>query len=66
MYTATLILFLATPVILASFWSFVIMLLYIPIIVKRIRNEETVLEQELEGYREYKQRVRWRLVPYVW
>ena len=66
MYTATLILFLATPVILASFWSFVIMLLYIPIIVKRIRHEETVLEQELEGYREYKQRVRWRLVPYVW
>lgn len=66
MYTATLVLFLTTPVILASMWSFMIMLLYIPIIVKRIRNEEMVLEQELDGYREYKQHIRWRLVPGIW
>lgn len=66
MYTSTLILFLTIPLILASAWSFVIMLLYIPIIVKRIRNEEAVLEQQLEGYKEYKQRIRWRLVPGIW
>ena len=51
MYTATLTLFLTTPVILASVWSFLIMLLYFPIIVKRIRNEEKLLERELDGYR---------------
>jgi protein-S-isoprenylcysteine O-methyltransferase Ste14 len=66
MYTATLILFLMIPLILASFWSFFIMLVYIPILVKRIRNEETVLEQELDGYKAYKQRVRYRLIPYLW
>lgn len=66
MYSATLILFLTIPLILASVWSFVLMLLYIPIIVKRIRNEEKVLENELVGYKEYKQRVRWRLCPMIW
>ena len=66
MYTATLILFLTTPVILASVWSFLIMLLYFPIIVKRIRNEEKLLERELNGYLEYMQRVRWRLIPWIW
>ena len=58
--------FLSVPVILASGWSFVLMLFYLPIVVKRIRNEETVLEQELPGYMEYKQRVRYRLIPYIW
>ena len=66
MYSATLILFLAMPLVLNSVWSFVLMLLYIPIIVKRIRNEEIVLERDLAGYKEYKQRVRYRLIPFVW
>ena len=66
MYTATLILFLTTPIILASVWSFLIMLLYFPIIVKRIRNEEKLLERELNGYLEYEQRVRWHLIPWIW
>ena len=66
MYTATLILFLTMPLVLASFWSFVVMLLYIPIVVKRIYNEEMVLKQELNGYSEYIQRVRYRLIPFIW
>jgi protein-S-isoprenylcysteine O-methyltransferase Ste14 len=66
MYTSTLILFLSMPLILSSPWSFVIMLLYIPIIVKRIINEESVLSDELDGYAEYKQKVRYRLIPYLW
>lgn len=66
MYSATLILFLSMPLVLNSIWSFVLMLLYIPIIVKRIRNEEVVLERDLAGYKEYKQYVRYRLIPYIW
>ena len=66
MYSATLILFLSMPLVLNSVWSFVLMLLYVPIIVKRIHNEEVVLEQDLAGYKEYKQRVRYRLIPYIW
>lgn len=66
MYAATLLIFFTIPIILASFWSFIIMLLYIPILVKRIRNEEIVLEQNLEGYKEYRHRVRWRLIPLIW
>jgi len=66
MYTATIILFLAMPLVLASPISFLIMLLYIPLIAKRIRNEETVLEQGLEGYSEYKQRVKYKVIPYIW
>jgi protein-S-isoprenylcysteine O-methyltransferase Ste14 len=42
------------------------MLLYFPIILKRIRNEEKLLERELNGYLEYEQRVRWRLIPWIW
>ena len=66
MYSATLLLFLSMPLVLNSVWSFALMLLYIPIIVKRIRNEEIVLERDLIGYKEYKQRVRYRLIPFVW
>lgn len=66
MYTATIILFLAMPLVLASPLSFLIMLLYILLIAKRIRNEETVLEQGLEGYSEYKQRVKYKVIPYIW
>ena len=66
MYMATLILFLSMPLVLASPISFLIMLLYIPLIAKRIRNEETVLEQGLKGYREYKQRVKYKVIPFIW
>ena len=66
MYTATLLLFLSMPLVLASPWSFAIMLLYIPIIALRIRNEEQVLERELKGYAEYKQRVRYKVIPFIW
>jgi protein-S-isoprenylcysteine O-methyltransferase Ste14 len=66
MYAATLLLFLSMPLVLASPWSFVIMLIYIPIIALRIRNEEQVLERELKGYTEYKQRVRYKVIPFIW
>ena len=66
MYSATVLLFLAMPLILGSPVSFIIMLAYIPIIVKRIRNEEKVLEEGLKGYKEYEQKVRHRLLPFIW
>ena len=66
MYSATVLLFLSMPLILDSLPSFLIMLLYIPIIVKRIRNEEQVLEKELKGYAEYKNKVKYRLLPLIW
>ena len=66
MYMSTLILFLAMPLVLGSVISFVIMLLYIPIIAKRIRNEEQVLENGLEGYTEYRKRIRYKVIPFVW
>lgn len=66
MYTATILLFLAMPLVLGSWLSFAIMLLYPVLILFRIRNEEKVLEAGLEGYVEYKQRVRYRLIPYIW
>lgn len=66
MYTATIILFLAMPLVLASPLSFALMLLYIPLIIKRIKNEEELLEQELEGYGDYMCRVRYRLIPYIY
>ena len=66
MYMATTVLFLAMPLVLASPISFLIMLLYIPLIAKRIKNEETVLEEGLEGYKEYKKRVKYRIIPFIW
>ena len=66
MYSATLLLFLSMPVVLGSPASVLVMLAYPLIISKRIRNEEQVLADGLKGYREYLQRVRWRLVPHVW
>ena len=66
MYMATTILFLMMPLVLASLFSFLIMLLYLPLIAKRIRNEEAVLEQGLEGYTEYKQRVKYKVLPFIW
>lgn len=66
MYTATTLLFLMMPLVLASPISFAIMLLYVPLIAKRIRNEEKVLEQGLEGYSDYKKRVKYKVIPFVW
>ena len=66
MYAATLVLFLTMPLVLASPWSFLIMLFYIPVIAKRIRNEEFVLEQGLEGYKEFKERVKYKVIPFIW
>ena len=66
MYLSTLILFLAMPLVLGSVISFVIMLAYFPIIARRIRNEEQVLERGLDGYTEYKKRVRYKVIPHIW
>lgn len=66
MYAATVLLFLSMPLVLGSLLSFAIMLAYLPIIALRIRNEEQVLEQGLEGYAEYKARVKYRLFPGLW
>ena len=66
MYMATVFIFLMMPLMLGSVISFLIMLFYIPLIVKRIRNEEKVLEEGLAGYREYEKKVRYRMVPFVW
>ena len=66
MYSATLVLFLSMPLVLGSLISFVVFLAYPAIIAKRIRNEEKVLEEGLQGYREYKQKVKYRLIPYIW
>ena len=66
MYSATLFLFVSMGLVLGSPVSVLILLLYIPIIVKRIRNEEAVLAEGLQGYREYMQKVRRRLIPGVW
>lgn len=66
MYAVTVWLFLSMPLVLGSLFSFAVMLLYIPIIVLRIKNEEKVLEEGLAGYAEYKQRVKYRLLPGVW
>lgn len=66
MYSSTLFLFLSMGIILGSPISFVILLLYIPIIAKRMKNEEQVLEEGLEGYAEYKTRVKYKVIPYIW
>ena len=66
MYMVTVLLFLAMPLVLGSILSFAVMFCYIPIIAKRIRNEEHVLEIGLPGYREYEKKVRFRLIPFVW
>ncbi len=66
MYMATTILFLAMPLVLASPISFIIMLGYIPVIARRIGNEEKVLEEGLEGYAEYKEKVKYRILPFIW
>ena len=66
MYSATLLLFIPMGIILGSPISSAILLIYIPIIGKRMKNEEKVLEEGLEGYKEYKTRVRYKVIPFVW
>ena len=66
MYSVTLLLFLSMPLVLGSIYSFLIFLAYPFIIAKRIKNEEEFLEKELDGYREYKQKVKYRLMPFIW
>ena len=66
MYTATIGMFLAMPLVMGSWWAFLVMVPYILAIVARIKDEEMLLRKELDGYQEYKEKVRWRLVPYIW
>ena len=66
MYAVTLWLFLAIPVVLGSWWALAVLALYIPVIAVRILNEEKLLTAELDGYADYKTRVKYRLVPFVW
>ena len=66
MYFTTVLLFLSMPLVLGSVISFAVMLFYFPIIIKRILNEEEVLEKGLSGYREYKKKVKYRLIPFIW
>ena len=66
MYSATLFLFISMGFILASPISVAILLLYIPIIAKRMKNEEKILEEGLEGYTDYKKRVKYKVIPFVW
>ena len=66
MYSITLILFLTMPLILGSIFSFIFFLIYPFIISKRIKNEEKVLERDLKGYKEYKKKVKYKLIPFIW
>lgn len=66
MYGVTILLFLSAPLVLGSIISFVVFLAYPVIIAKRIKNEEAVLEKELNGYVEYKNKVKYKIIPYIW
>ena len=66
MYSVTLLLFLSIPLVLGSVYSFIIFLVYPFIIAKRIKGEEELLERELDGYKQYKQKVKYRLIPFIW
>ena len=66
MYMATVIMFLSMPLVLGSPISFMIMLGYIPVIAKRIWNEEIVLSEGLDGYKEYMKRVKYKVIPFIW
>lgn len=66
MYTATLLMFLPIPIILGSWWAIPVFSLYIPIIIRRILDEESLLLNDLSGYTEYCNKLRWRLIPFVW
>ena len=66
MYSATLFLFLSMGIVLGSPISVAILLLYIPIIALRMKNEEQVLEKGLDGYKAYKTRVKYKVIPFIW
>ena len=66
MYLATIFLFLSMPLILGSLISFIVFLIYPFIIIRRLNNEEIILEKELKGYKEYKKKVRYKLIPFIW
>ncbi|MBR6663114.1 MAG: isoprenylcysteine carboxylmethyltransferase family protein [Alistipes sp.] len=66
MYMATLLMFLAMPVVLGSWWALGAFVFYIPVIVVRTLDEERLLRTELKGYSDYCRRVRWRILPYIW
>ena len=66
MYTSTIFLFLSMPLVLGSVISFIIFLIYPFIIAKRIKNEEEVMERDLKGYSEYKKKVKYRMIPFIW
>ena len=66
MYAVTVVLFLAIPLVLGSFIGFALFLIYPVLIAKRIQNEEQVLEEGLAGYKEYKEKVKYRMIPFVW
>ena len=66
MYAITILLFLSMPLILGSIYSFIIFLIYPILIALRIKNEEKVLEKELNGYKEYKKKVKYRILPFIW
>lgn len=66
MYTSTIFMFFAMPLVLGSCWAMLSMMLYIPVIIIRIKDEERLLIADLAGYQDYCAKVRWRLLPYVW
>ena len=66
MYAVTTLLFLSMPLVLGSWIAFGVFLIYPALMVKRIRNEEALLAAELSGYRDYQQKVRYRMIPFIW
>ncbi len=66
MYSVTLLLFLSMPIVLGSIYAFIVFLVYPFLLAKRIKSEEAFLEKELDGYIEYKQKVKYRLIPFIW
>lgn len=66
MYSSTILLFLSMPLVLGSVFAFLIFLIYLFIMAKRIRNEEQVLEERLAGYSEYKNKVKYKVIPFIW
>ena len=66
MYSVTILLFLSMPIVLGSLYSFIIFLVYPLIIAMRIKGEEAFLEKELKGYKEYKDKVKYRMIPFIW
>ena len=66
MYFATILLFMSMPLVLGSVISFIVFLAYPFIIAARIKNEEEVLSRELDGYEDYRKKVRYRMIPFIW